>query len=250
MKKLFLSTILSLLCLLTAFFSGAFPLLPTPRKYAATADEGRVSSPPTSGDYACILQEDTFLYSTPDEGRGLFLLPTTYYVKLLDYGTQYCRVEYLYDDSQVKKLVGYVKTSRLTFVDYLPKRPYFYLTFDLNYRIDEALMESSDFLTEITLSCTYYGDYKIGSKTYCYVLRGEAFGYVPKPATLTVPENTEYAEYLESLNTAAPIEPDEPTKESSPAQIAILVALCLLVPVLAALILKPPRRPPYETDLE
>ena len=29
---------------------------------------------------------------------------------------------------------------------------------------------------------------------------------------------------------------------------AVMIALCLLVPVLAALILKPPRRPPYESD--
>ncbi len=159
-------------------------------------------------------------------------------------------MEYLYDDAQAKKLVGYAQTQLLTFVEYLPKRPYFYSTFDLSYRIDESFVENSDFLTEITLSCTYYGDYKIGSKTYCYVMRGESFGYVPKPATLTVPENTEYADYLAGLAVSKPVETPVESKESSPAQIAILVALCLLVPVLAAFILKPPRRPPYETDAD
>ncbi len=203
---------------------------------------------PTTGAYACILYEDTFFYATPDESKGLFLLPVTYYVKLIAYGNEYSQVEYLYDDTQTQKLVGYVKTSQLTFVEYIPNRPYFYHVFELRYRIDEALLETSDFLNEITLTCAYYGDYKVGSKTYCYVLRGETFGYVPKPNTLLVERNNEYAEYL-ALQTST-TEPTTPAEESntSPLQIAILVALCLLVPVLAALILKPPRRPPYELD--
>ncbi len=203
---------------------------------------------PAAGSYACILEENTFFYSAADERTGLFLLPKTYYVGVLEYGGEYCKVEYLYDDAQTKRLVGYAKTSLLTFVDYIPVRPYFSCSFELNYRIDEERL-GSDFLTQITLSCTYYGDYKVGSKTYCYVLRGESFGYVPKPADLTFKENTEYEEYLQTLSSesAQPVA-KEKEQSSSPVQIAILVALCLLVPVLAALILKPPRRPPYETE--
>ena len=234
MKKFFLATILSiLLCI---------PFLPKP--LTAQANE------PVTGTYACILQENTFFYSAPDERRGLFLLPTTYYVKLLDYGEEYSRVEYLYDDGNVKKLVGYTKTSALTFVEYVPKRPYFHYEFEVSYRIEDDGLEDSAFLNEITFTCAYYGDYKIGSETYCYVLRGGSFGYVPKPTNLRVIENTEYEEWLAAQT---PLESDTESvpvqkESSSPAQIAILVALCLLVPVLAALILKPPRRPPYETD--
>ena len=206
---------------------------------------------PSLGEYACILEENAFFYSAPDEQRGLFLLPVSYYVHVLDYGVEFCRVEYLYDDTDVKKLIGYAKTSSLTFVEYVPERPYFYYVFEIRYRIENGGLEDSAFLNEITLNCTYYGDYLIGSKTYCYVLRGGSFGYVPKPVTLSISRNTEYEEWL-----AAQTPPENPTsseqlsseEKSSPAQIAILVALCLLVPVLAALILKPPRRPPYETD--
>ena len=206
---------------------------------------------PASGEYACVLEENAFFYSAPDEQRGLFLLPPTYYVRVLDYGVEFCRVEYFYDDTDAKKLVGYAKTSALTFVEYIPKRPYFYYVFEISYRIENGGLQDSAFLNEITLNCTYYGDYLIGSKTYCYVLRGGSFGYVPKPITLSVTPNTEYEEWL-----AAQIPPESDSassqvadkEKSSPAQIAILVALCLLVPVLAALILKPPRRPPYETE--
>lgn len=237
MKKCICTTILSLILLLFAFY--------TPQIRTAHAVT------PTSGEYACVLDENAFFYSAPDEQRGLFLLPTTYYVRILDYGVDFCRVEYFYDDTDTKKLVGYAKTSSLTFVEYIPKRPYFYYVFEISYRIENGGLQDSAFLNEITLSCTYYGDYLIGSKTYCYVLRGGSFGYVPKPITLSVTPNTEYEEWL-----AAQTPPESESsslhttdkEKSSPAQIAILVALCLLVPVLAALILKPPRRPPYETE--
>ena len=236
MKKILTLTIVCIL----AFFS-AFPFQ---RIDGASADA------PTPNGYACVLQENAFFYSAPDERQGLFLLPATYYVKLLDYDVEYCRVEYLYDSENTKRLIGYAKTSALTFVEYVPDQPYFYHLFDVRYRIEEDGLKDSAFLNELTLTCTYYGDYKIGSKLYCYVLREGSFGYVPKPDSLQIPQNTEYEEWLATQTPASSEEPLPPAEKesSSPAQIAILVALCLLVPILAALILKPPRRPPYETD--
>ena len=204
---------------------------------------------PLAGDYACILSDDVYFYANADGRRGLFLLPQSYYVRLVEYRSDYCKVEYQTDVS-AKRLIGYVKTEELTFVDYTPSRPYLYYVFDLRYTIENAEQTDSTFLTEITVSCIYYGDYLIGSERYCYVLRGEEFGYVPKPVTLTYEENEEYAQYLASKQPEAPPTSNTPSTEehSSPAQIAILVALCLLVPILAALILKPPRRAPYELD--
>ncbi len=242
MKRKFLTKLSYVLCAL-ALFLASFPFggFFRARKY-------RVSAQPIVGDYACILQADTFFYATPAETQGLFLLPQSYYVKLLDYGEGYCRVEYLTDDKESQRVVGYVKTTALTFVDYLPKRPYFFYQFELRYRIEESALPNDDFLNEITLLCTYYGDYNVGSKTYCYVLRDGSFGYVPKPDDLSVPENTEYADYIAQKETAPSPQPTEEDSPSSPAQIAILIALCLLVPILAAFILKPPRRPPYETE--
>ncbi len=235
----------------TKLFSILFALALTLFSSASSAPPSRRTAyaEPLLGDYACILRADTFFYASPDESKGLFLLPKTYYVKLLDYGSEYSRVEYLADEGVGKKITGYVKTTLLTFVDYLPKRPYFTYQFDLRYHIDEGLQNDDSFLNEIKVTCAYYGDYNVGSMTYCYVLRGDSFGYVPKPSGLTVPENPEYAEYLATLESASSTEEtQEQEPPSSPAQVAILVALCLLVPVLAALILKPPRRPPYETE--
>ena len=205
---------------------------------------------PIAGDYACILSDDVYFYANADGRRGLFLLPQSYYVRLIEYRSDYCKVEYQTDES-AKRLVGYVATEKLTFVDYTPVRPYLYYVFDLRYKIEDTDQTDSTFLTEITVPCVYYGDYFIGSERYCYVLRGEEFGYVPKPVTLVYENNEEYADYVASLQ--PPTEPSSevemPTaQENSPAQIAILVLICLLVPILAALVLKPPHRPPYDQD--
>ncbi|MBR2647128.1 MAG: hypothetical protein IKD47_06200 [Clostridia bacterium] len=216
-----------------------------------TAKTTTTSSYPQSSSYACILDSETYFCSAPDETRGIFLLPKTYYVKILEYSADYCKVEYLYDDGAAKRLTGYAKTEQLTFVDYVPKRPYLYYVFDAHYYINgDAQHADSAILDQITISCVYYGDFRIGAQLYCYVLRGDSFGYIPKPTTLYYEENPEYADYL--AQNASSSQPNASAKSeksaSSPAQIGILVALCLLVPILAALILKPPRRPPYETD--
>ena len=240
---------------LTAFLphpraNATFSRVKIPLTVQATAQTVPQPIVPLTGDYACILSNDVFFYATADGRRGLFLLPQSYYVRLLEYRSDYCKVEYQTDTS-AKRLVGYVATEKLTFVSYTPARPYLYYVFDLRYKIEDTDQTDSNFLTEITVSCVYYGDYVIGSERYCYVLRGEEFGYVPKPASLSYEENEEYADYVASLQPepTPPIDVETPTSEqSSPAQVAILVAICLLVPILAALVLKPPHRAPYEYD--
>ena len=222
MKKYILTALLVVFTILSS-------LCPYPKRVLADGN-----------DYACILSSDAYFYTAPD--NPLFLLPKTYYVKVLSYGTEYTKVEYLYDSDKVKKLVGYAKTSTLTFVDYTPNEPYLYKLFDLRYTMGGSPDGS---LGEIVITCAYYGDYIIGGKTYCYVLRRDDFGYVEKPVGFDYPENTEYASRhpQEKSDTATPSD-----SSTSPTQIAILICLCLLVPVLAGLILRPPRRPPYEEE--
>ena len=245
MKKFILSAFLPLLYLL-------YTLIGCPYFLRATASNANiVPQTSVSNSYACILTDNVFFYASRNEKRGLFLLPESYFVKVLSVDGEFCRIEYLYDDSYVKKLTGYAKTSELTFVDYVPETPYLYHLFEVQYSIDDAFSDNDDFLSQITVTCAYYGDYKIGSETYCYVLRGESFGYIPKPDALTYPRNPEYENRLvvetppQAEDTFAPQEEGMP-----PAQIAILVVLCLLVPALVALILRPPKRPPYDVDAE
>jgi len=197
------------------------------------------NSLPQNGAYACIRTDGVFFYATASEQDGLFCLPPTYYVRLLDYSPTFCKVEYQTDGTHTKRLVGYVKTEQLTFVPYVPNRPYLTCIFDVEYKIEDGVKTEDGFLTQITMTCAYYGDYNVGSTTYCYVLREGEFGYVPKPDGLYLAENTEYAEYLSTLAPSSEDSTAPKTKNNTPAQVAILIALCLLVPLLAALILKP-----------
>ncbi|MBR2441979.1 MAG: hypothetical protein IKB20_02820 [Clostridia bacterium] len=232
-------------------FSAVLPLLLFVHSFFPTATlKAKAETPPASGAYACILTDAAFFYTAAEETYGLFLLPKTYYVKLLEYRQDFCKIEYQAESGGAQKLIGYAKTQDLTFVDYIPARPYLYYTFEVRYKIENVPQGNSAFLNELVITCVYYGDYKVGSQTYCYVLRGEEFGYIPKPTGLSFEENTEYADYLKSKSpTASEDTPLPPEQANSPAQIAILITLCLLVPVLAALILKPPRRPPYEEEI-
>ncbi len=240
MQKFLRMARLALLLFLSSFFSFIAYL---PMSFTAKADEI-----PQRGDYACVLFDDVFFYADTDAAVGLFLLPKSYYVRLLDYTDTLCRVEYQTDDTQTQRLVGYVKTADLVFVPYIPRRPYLRYVFDVQYKLQDATQTSNGFLTQITMTCSYYGDYTVGATTYCYVLREGEFGYVPKPTEFRYEENTEYAEYLETLK-AQSSEETENGKRSSPIQIGILIVLCLLVPLLAALILKTPRTPPYDPTL-
>lgn len=237
MKTFILSVVTACICLVGALYPFS-----AVRSHAQISTQNNTVQP-TIGGYACICSPTVFFYADKQEKSGLFLLPESYYVKVLDVAPDYCKIEYLYDDEQVKKLTGYAKTQELTFVAYVPKRPYFYRIFDVRYTITDA-NDTFPVLGEMVVPCAYYGDYIIGSQTYCYVLRGDTFGYVPKPADFTIERNTEYDEWLQTLSPdtqqSQPSEPEEETP-SSPAQIALLVAVCLLVPILAAFLFRSPK---------
>ncbi len=215
-------------------------LFPTINRVYSHAADGYV--------YACIRTDTAYFYAGQKENSGLFLLPKTYFVKVLSAESPYCRIEYLYDSEYTKKLTGYAKKSDLTFVEFTPNEPYLYHVFDVDYTIDGAFNEE-DFLDKITVTCAYYGDYKIGSKTYCYVRRGDEFVYIPKPESLEYKPNTEYDDY-QKTQAQAPSGGEKTSGEEegmSAAQIAILITLCLLIPFLAALVLKNSKKS-YDTD--
>ena len=208
---------------------------------AAQADE-------SAQGYACVLTDDVYFYADKSERKGLFLLPKTYFVKLLSVDADYCQVEYGSLNAATKPLIGYCKTETLTFVEYVPNTPYFLQTFDVTYKLDG--LTSAPFLTEITKTCAYYGNYIVGSTIYCYVLQDGKYGYVPMPDAFYIPENREYYDRLKTDEKEEETKTEQPQKQSSgsPIQTAILILLCVLIPVLAALILKPSRTPAFDPD--
>ena len=190
--------------------------------------------------YACILNDDVYFYPT-ETAEGLFTLPKTYYVKVISEGKSFTAIEYLTDGEHTKRLVGYCRTEQLTFVDYIPVNPYLYATFDVTYTAERS--DASDgMLNKITLTCAYYGAYSIGSKEYAYVLQEGAYGYVPMPEDFSYPTNSEYAERH--------AKDEGQNDEARPMQIAILIVLCLLVPLLAAIVLRTSKRTSFDDGEE
>ena len=156
----------------------------------------------------------------------------------------YTKVEYQTNGLHTKSIVGYCQTHQLTLVDFIPVNPYLYATFEVNYTAENA-EAGDDFLGKLTFTCTYYGDYIIGLKQYAYVLREGEYVYVPKPQSFRYAENTEYAEYLSSQT-----ESTLQSTAATPIQIGFLVVLCLLVPLLSALIIKSSKSPYVDPDDE
>ena len=208
------------ICLILFLCSLIAPF-PSP---TAVADEGR---------FACVKQ-DCYFYLTKDLSNGIFILPETYFVKLLDEGDDYYHIEYLLDGEGTKKVTGFCPKERVSPVDFQPTNPYLIRFFELTYTLQAGVEKG--FLTQITLTCTYYGDYYVGTTAYAYVLRGEEFGYVPKPEGFTYDKNLEYEQ---SLSPSTPsINPN-----ASPPSYVYLIALALLAPAAAFLLLKFSKQP-------
>ena len=92
MKKIILSAILPFCFLISALL---FPFQAHSAHViaqAAPADSATSAVLPAPGSYACILSDSTFFYSTADGRRGVFLLPKTYYVRLVEYGMDYSKI--------------------------------------------------------------------------------------------------------------------------------------------------------------
>jgi len=212
--------------------------------------------------YACITQENTYFYSSADETSGLFILPATYYVKIISKSDDFCFVQYLDDVAEYKAVYGYCKTQDLTPVDFTPARPYLYYTYTATYSVNgTSSTDIGDFST-FTCSCIYYGDYKNGTSTYRYVSINGEFGYIPKTCEIEYPLNTDYI--TEEPADPTPIENDEPaanetiektaeTKSETGingAGLGLIIALSVALVAIAVFVIavKPRKKKEYSYD--
>lgn len=217
--------------------------LPSPLSVAITLAEHRPAEQEIGEEsYACILDENVYFYTSAQETSGVFVLPKTYYVKVLSVGERFTQVEYLTDGEHTQAIRGYCLTEKLTFVDYIPVNPYLYATFSVIYTAEDGWADD-ELIDKIELTCAYYGSYSMGSKEYAYVLQSGKYVYVPFPSDFRYSENTEHAERSEEFA--------EPTSENGNGlRIGILAVLCLLVPILAAMILQTSKRAPYDSPTD
>ena len=89
------------------------PYRPAPKKPKRRARKCTPSPP----------RNDVWLYAEENEESGLFLLPYTYYVRVVERGEPFSAVVYGTDEAPYRAVKGYCKTELLTFVGFVPSAP-------------------------------------------------------------------------------------------------------------------------------
>lgn len=221
----------------------AFLFLLPPLPLSASAEEL-----PASEVYAVAARSDVWLYAEESEETGLFLLPYTYYVRVVERGEEYSAVVYGEDIAPYRTVEGYCKTDMLTFVDFIPERPFLKLEVTVTYTVEGAASEMGNgTFDKIDRTFHYYGTSYLGTRRYFYVLSDGVFDYIPAERDVTFELNTDY---LQETVAPAPEEPEiEPASTLSPVGIAALITGILAVCAIAFFVLRGKRPSPSESEL-
>ena len=198
--------------------------------------------------YAVADSPNVWFYSAENEESGLFLLPYTYYVKVLRRGTLFCAVQYLVDAAPYKSSSGFCKTEDLTFVDFIPERPYLKREITVSYTAENATgtwMGKGAF-DKVQKSFVYLGTSYLGTARFYYVYADGVFDYVPATGEILFDLNTDY---LESAS-ATPNEPNGGDAATTPAtglsavQIAVICVGSAALGIVAMCVLRGKKAPP------
>ena len=205
----------------------AFLFLLPPLPLSASAEEL-----PASEVYAVAARSDVWLYAEESEETGLFLLPYTYYVRVVERGEEYSAVVYGEDIAPYRTVEGYCKTDMLTFVGFIPERPFLKLEVTVTYTVEGSSSEMGNgTFDEIERTFHYYGTSYLGTRRYYYVLSDGVFDYIPAERDVTFELNTDYL-----AETVAPV-PEEPAPEPSAALSPIgIAALIVGIAALSAIV--------------
>lgn len=189
--------------------------------------------------YAVAASRDVWFYSEANDDKGLFVLPYTYYVKILSEGDPFCAVEYHDGSEGYQKVSGFCKRDALTFVDFVPERPFLKKRIRLTYTIDgnNGVGEGAFDSAERTVS--FYGTYSSGTAQYFYVYADGVFDYVPAVQTVSYDLNVDY---LASASTE-PTTPPVSSEGLNGGQIAVICVLCVAAVAIAVLLLRG-KKPP------
>ena len=205
--------------------------------YRAAADEAAL--------YARVTSPDVYLYEEADENSGLFILPETYFVKILSENGDYYAAEYLCDTPNRTPVRGYCRKTDVECVDYIPETPF------LVYETQITFRSSSDdlpegFIRDYTVDAAFYGTFSYGSSVCCYVEMEGRFGYVPASACspIAYPPNTEHTD------TASDGQPSDPSSAAQPDPVNIVLICALAVAALGAVwfLFRPAKKQAHPLD--
>ncbi len=141
--------------------------------------------------YAVAENPDVWFYREENEDTKLFCIPHTYYVKVISRGEKFTYCEYLKDNAPYRKIQGYCLTDSLTFVDFVPQRPYLFREVTVEYVLPGASLGEGKF-NGLKETFVYYGTRYENGQLYFYVGKNGEFDYVPRDEELTFELNTDY----------------------------------------------------------
>lgn len=199
--------------------------------------------------YAVADSQNVWFYAAENEESGLFLLPYTYYVKILRRGTLYCAVEYLDDVAPYKSISGFCKTSDLLFVDFVPVRPFLKMQITVSYTVENTTgtwMGKGTF-DKLQKTYVYLGTSYLGTARFYYVYADGVFDYVPATGEILFELNDDYLQSTGGTGGDVgdtPLENPVPTAGLSGAQIAIVCLAAGALVVIAAFVLRGKKSPP------
>lgn len=180
--------------------------------------------------YAVAPTSDVWFYSEPLDNKGLFILPESYYVRILNDSDPFCQVQYL-------NKTGYCKRSDLLFVDFVPARPFLLYDYTLSYSMENGSSVGNGIFDSIERTVSYYGSFLYGTETYYYVCADGLYDYVPKTQEIIYEHNTDYLTPSSSDNNSDNSQPSKSGKLSG-VEIAVICIVCAATVAVAFFVLR------------
>lgn len=221
---------------LMALLMFPLALLPSPLSASAAAEQ-----------YAYIPDADVWFYAGETESSRVFLLPKTYYVKIVGEGEEYCRVEYLVDEAPYKKVTGYCKNDDVIPVDYIPARPYLKKQITLSYSLDGENQGLGGSFSSVEKTFVYYGQRYDGAKLYYYLLSDGVFDYIAAESELAFDLNTDFTDYAQETMAEAS---GTGAQGGNAAVIAVVCVACVAAVAVAVFVIRGKKQLPPDDQEE
>ena len=228
--------------MISFIFAKTF-LIPLPALPYVLCVRAEEAASPAAEVYAVAARNDVWLYTEENEESGLFLLPYTYYVRVEERGEEFSSVVYGTDEAPYRAVRGYCKTEMLTFVGFIPERPFLKLEVTLTYTVPGTSSEMGNgTFDEIERTFHYYGTSYLGTQRYFYVLSDGVFDYIPAARDVNYELNTDYLTDVSAPAEELPVE-EESSSALSGIEIAALILGILAVAAIAFFVLRGRKAP-------
>ena len=192
--------------------------------------------------YAVAETADVWVYGSENEEDKLFCIPHTYYVHVVSRSEPYSLCEYLKDNGPFKKVLGYCLTDSLTFVDFVPQRPYLYREVTVEYVLPGAALGGGAFAGKKE-TFVYYGTRYENGQLYFYVGKDGVFDYIPADEELVFELNDDYLPEPD-----APVAAGKNSESLSAVQIVLITLSAVAVLVVAIFVAHGRKSSPPEKD--